>query len=267
MVRTAFREHTVPEDADAPDADVPAAVLCMVCGRTDCVGCVPPDRARLAATPWEKREGPAWKRLWATARLATVDGEAFFGSLEDGSVSAALAFAFTCEMLAIASLALAWFPIVYLCVPGFVEGIAADRERRLWVAAALGAAVPLLAVLMVVLHVLWAGGLELGLRLAGAKGRAAHCLRYALYSCGWDLVTSPFGFAAGWASAGLRGATGELRAAVRIPRFATIAYIGRARQVSERKGRRALLVAAILTGTVVLAGALALGVALVVVLM
>jgi hypothetical protein len=54
---------------------------------------------------------------------------------------------------------------------------------------------------------------------------------------------------------------------VRIPRFATVAYIGRARNVSERKGRRALRVAAALTGTVVLAGAVALGIALVVVFM
>jgi hypothetical protein len=266
MVRTALRERGVPEEAELPDTDVPAAVLCMVCGRTDCTGCAPPALPRLGATPWEKGEGPAWRRLWLTARLATMDGEAFFGGLPDGSVSAALWFAFACEMLAISSLALAWFPIVYAFVPGFVGTIAADPEKRLWVAFALGASVPLLALLMVALHVLWAGGLELGLRFAGAEGRAAHCVRYALYSCGWDLVTSPFGFAAGWASSGIRGAAGELRAAVRIPRFATVAYIGRARKVSERRARRALMVAALLTGTVVVAGALALGVALVFVL-
>ncbi len=208
-----------------------------------------------------------WRRLWQTAHLATMDGEAFFGGLPDGSVSAALAFAISCEMLAIASLALAWVPVVYALVPGFVEALVADEERRGLVAFTIGAAVPALAVLMVTLHVLWAGGLELGLRLAGAPGRATHCLRYALYSCGWDLVTSPFGFAAGWLSVGLRGATGELRAAVRIPRFATVAYIGRARQVPERKARRALLVAAILTGGIVVLGAAALGVALVVALM
>jgi hypothetical protein len=264
MTRTASLAVPAPDDGDL--RDFPAAVICVTCGRTDCVGCAPPER-REAATPWEASEQPLWRRLWQTARLATVDGETFFGTLPDGSVSSALGFAFSCEMLAIASLALAWFPIVYAIVPEFVEAVATDHERRGAVALALSAAVPVLALMMVVLHVLWAGGLELGLRLAGAKGRATHCLRYALYSCGWDLVTSPFGFAAGWASVGLRGATGELRAAVRIPRFATVAYIGRARNVSERKGRRALRVAAALTGTVVLAGAVALGIALVVVFM
>jgi hypothetical protein len=247
------------------DADVPAAVLCTTCGRSDCIGCAPPEREDSAATPWEARGQPVWHRLWQTARLATIEGEEFFGGLPDGSVSAALGFALSCEMLAIASLAIAWLPIVYALVPNIVEAIASDHERRALVVGAISASVPLLAVMMVVLHVLWAGGLELGLRIAGAKGRAAHCLRYALYSCGWDLVTSPFGFAAGWASVGLRGATGELRAAVRIPRFATLSYIGRARNVSERRGRHALFLAAILTGTVVVTGAVAFGIALVVV--
>src|SRR5215471_13397709 len=99
MVRTASRDRAVPDEADLLDTDVPAAVLCMVCGRTDCTGCSPPDRARLGATPWEKQEGSAWRRLWLTARLATVDGEAFFGALPDGSVTAALGFAFSCEVL------------------------------------------------------------------------------------------------------------------------------------------------------------------------
>jgi hypothetical protein len=265
MAPVVGRARTAPDDADLPDTDVPAAVLCMACGRTDCAGCVTPERARIASTPWEAHDQPFSHRLWQTARLATVDGEEFFGALPDGSVAAALRFALSCELLAIASLALTGLPFVYALVPGFVETIAADHERRAWVAASVTMAVPFLALMMVVLHVLWAGGLELGLRLAGAAGRPAHCLRYALYSCGWDLVTSPFGFAAGWASVGFRGAAAELRAAVRIPRFATVAYIGRARQVPERKARRALLIAAVLTGAIVLVLAIALGVALVVV--
>ena len=265
MTPVAGRARTAPDDADLPDTDVPAAVLCAACGRTDCAGCVTPERTRIASTPWEASDRPVWHRLLQTARLATVDGEAFFGALPDGSVAPALRFALSCELLAIASLALTCLPVVYALVPGFVEEIAADHERRAWVAASVTVAVPCLALMMVMLHVLWAAGLELGLRLSGAKSRPAHCLRYALYSCGWDLVTSPFGFAAGWASVGFRGATAELRAAVRIPRFATFAYIGRARNVSERKARRALLIAALLTGAIVLVLAVALGVALVVV--
>jgi hypothetical protein len=260
-------EQDAREDA-LDDRDVPAAVLCTICGRADCAGCTPPERpAPGTGTPWEDRGGPAWARLWQTARLATVDGEAFFGRLEEGSVPAALGFAVTCELLAIASLALAWVPIVYAMVPGFVESVLTDTEQRGLVLGAIFASVPALAALMVALHVLWAGGLELGLRLSGAPGRAAHCLRYALYSCGWDLVTSPFGFIAAWKASGFRGATSDLRAAVRIPRFATVAYIGQARRVPERSAKRALLIAAVLTGGFVLLGAGAFGVGLVIALM
>jgi hypothetical protein len=263
-------EAEAPGGADAPegrdDADVPAAVFCMICGRSDCAGCTAPERPSLARTPWEEAKLPVWRRLWQTARLATMDGEAFFGGLGDGSVSAALGFALSCELLAIASLAAAWLPIVYVLVPGFVEAMFADEEHRGFAIAAVGCSVPVLAVVMVVLHVLWAGGLELGLTVTGAPPRPSHCLRYALYSCGWDLVTSPVGFAAGWASSGFSGAAAEFRAAVRIPRLATLAYVGRARHVPDPQARRALLVAAVLTGAIVLVGALALGVGLVIVM-
>lgn len=202
------------------------------------------------------------RRLWRTAVMATVDGESFFGELGEGSVAAALRFALLCELFAIASLAAVWIPISYALVPGLVESVLFDSHSRLAVAGVL-AAVPLLALMMVLLHVLWGTSLEVGLRLSGAEPRAAHCLRYALYSCGWDLVTSPFGFAAGCVSSGVRGAARELRAAVRIPRFATRAYVGRARKLPDAKARRALGLAAVMTGAVVIASALGLVTALV----
>jgi hypothetical protein len=252
---------------DGPDdADVPATVLCTICGRTDCVGCTAPERPSTPGTPWEERRLPVWRRLWQTARLATMEGESFFGGLGDGSVPAALGFALSCELLAIASLAVAWLPVVYALVPGFVEALFADEARRGLAIAALTCAVPALAIVMVMLHVLWAGGLELGLQITGAPARPSHCLRYALYSCGWDLVTSPVGFAAGWTSGGLGSAAAELRTAVRIPRLATFAYVGRARKIPDAQARRALLVAAILTGMIVVVGAIGLGIGLVIVM-
>jgi hypothetical protein len=189
--------------------------------------------------------------------MATVDGEAFFGELGDGSVGAAFGFALLCELFAIASLAALWLPISYVLLPELVESLLG--------LAAFGvvAAVPLLALLMVLLHVLWGTSLELGLRFSGAAPRAGHCLRYALYSCGWDLVTSPFGFTAGCVSSGFGGAARELRAALRIPRFATRAYVGRARSVPDAEARKALTLAAAVTGTVVLVSAAVLGFALV----
>jgi hypothetical protein len=249
---------------DADDADVPATVVCARCGRADCHGCSPPEqRSASATTPWERRQAPAVRRLWQTAQLATLDGETFFAGLGDGSVSSALGFALTCEFLAIGSLAIGWFGVVYLVIPDVVAQVLADGDERGNVGAAIAIAIPTLAVLMVLLHVLWAGSLELGLRLQGAEPRGRHCLRYALYSCGWDLVTSPFGFVAGSVSGGVRSAFRELRAAVRVPRFATRAYLRRARELPEAKARRALALAAIVTGASVLFGAIALAVALV----
>lgn len=252
-----------PDSKD--DTDVPAAVLCVACGRTDCAGCAPADRIESSpvGTPWEQRNVPPLRRLWQTAILATVEGETFFGELGEGSVGAAFAFALLCELFAIASLAVLWAPLSYALVPGIVESLFLDGNRGPVAAFGIVAAVPVLAVLMVLLHVLWGTSLEFGLRLSGAEPRAGHCIRYALYSCGWDLVTSPFGFTAGLFSSGFAGAARELRAAVRVPRFATRAYVGRARRLTGAKARRALGLAAVMTGAVVLASAVGLAVLLV----
>ncbi len=251
------------EAANTPDdSDVPAAVFCLRCGRADCAGC-PPVESAAGATPWEARELPLFRRLWETARLSTVNGETFFGTFGEGNVGAAFGFALTCELLAIGSLACLWLPFLYALSPGLVESLLADPARRHVVVSVSVLSVPALALVMVGLHVLWASGLELGIRVTGAKGRASHCLRYALYSCGWDLITSPFGFAAGCAAHGIRRATAELGAAIRIPRFATMAYMTGARGLGERQRRTALRVAVALTGSIVLGGALAFGVALV----
>lgn len=247
------------------DTDVPAAVVCAACGRPDCAGCHVVEAANRprAGTPWEQQSAPPLRRLWRTAILATVDGEAFFGELGEGSVAQAFLFALLCELFAIASLAVLWIPISYALAPGLVESIFWNAPQNNLATIGVFVAIPVLAVLMVLLHVLWGTSLEFGLRLSGAEPRPGHCLRYALYSCGWDLVTSPFGFTAGCVSNGFQGAARELLAAVRIPRFATRAYVGRARRVPDAKARRALTLAAIMTGTVVLASALALGFAFV----
>jgi hypothetical protein len=251
-----------PDSRD--DGEVPALVFCTVCGRTDCAGCLDQESPRaLGSTPWETKGTPGLKRLWQTARLTTVDGETFFGGLSDGRVAPALGFACACELVAILSFALVSGPLAYALLPGFVESFLLDPEQRQLVIVATLVGVPLLSLLMVVLHVSWALGLEIGLRVAGAEARPAHCLRYALYTCGWDLVTSPFGFGAGCVTGGFSGAKKELRAAVRIPRFATRAYLVRARKAEDRAVRRALVVAVLITGTIVIGGAAMLGVGIV----
>lgn len=260
--RGAEKGDEAPDSRD--DGEVPALVFCTVCGRTDCAGCLDVESPEpMGSTPWETRGTPLFERLWQTARLTTVEGEAFFGGLSDGSVGGALGFAFACELVAILSFALVWGPLAYAFVPGFVASILRDPAERQLVVLATLAAVPLLSVLMVVLHVSWGVGLEIGLRAAGTGGRATHSLRYALYACGWDLVTSPFGFGAGCVTGGFSGAKMELGAAVRIPRLATRAYLGRARKAGEGTVKRALVVAVAITGTIVVGGAVALGIAVV----
>lgn len=259
------------EERDAPagggdaldDGDVPAAVLCAHCGRSDCTGCARALPRLDGGTPWEGRSGSALGRLWATARVATVDGEAFFGALPQGSLGSALGFAVASELCAIGSFLVVWLPLSYLCVPEVALSLATDPAHRGMLALLLSLSVPALAALMVLLHVVWGGSLELGLRISGVDARPAHGLRYALYACAWDLVTSPFGFAAGWATGGIRRSVREVLAAVRIPHFATRAYLDRSRGVAGGRARVALVIAALLTGTIVLAGAAALGVGIV----
>lgn len=248
------------------DGEVPAAVVCTVCGLSDCAGCERTVPSLGGRTPWEAPTGSAFGKLWSTARVATVDGEAFFGALPQGNLGAALGFAAVCELCAIASFLIVWFPLAYVCVPEVVVSLAMDPSRRAALVFALSLSVPVLAGLMVLLHVIWGSSLELGLRVSGVEARPTHGLRYALYACAWDLVTSPFGFVAGWLTGGFRSAFREVHAAVRIPRFATRAYLDRSRGVTQQHARTALVIAALLTGSIVVAGATALGVAIVSVL-
>lgn len=203
-------------------------------------------------------------RLWSTARLTTVDGEAFFAALPEGGVAPALSFALLCELMAIASLLLILVGLCAAVAPEVVLALASVRTLGVPFFATALLAAPLFALVMVALHVVWGATLELGLRLSGARARPAHALRYALYACGWDLVTSPFGFAAGWVVSGLPAATLELRAALRIPGCATRAYLRRGRALNDRNARRALVTAVVLTGGLVVGAAAALGVAIVV---
>jgi hypothetical protein len=55
-------------------------------------------------------------------------------------------------------------------------------------------AVPGLATILVVAHLVFGLGLDFGARRAGARGARSKALRFGLYSTGWDLVrSSPVG--------------------------------------------------------------------------
>src|SRR3954447_7933274 len=95
-----LEERLDREAASADLIDVPAAVVCLVCGEADCTGCEDRDLSRsgiVAIVAWERPMMPALTRLWATARSTTRDAESFFELLPDGPLLPALRFAAICE--------------------------------------------------------------------------------------------------------------------------------------------------------------------------
>jgi hypothetical protein len=261
-VRRFFRPGPIADDS-GPASDfsggVPAAVLCAVCGRPDCAGCVLEAKSTGAADgaiPWEVRGAPLWRALWSTAHRSTVDGPAFFAQLSGKRILSPLRFALLSELCAIGSLAVVAVPLAYVAVPEWAWALwqVAGTFR---LSAACVLAVVTFSVVMVALHALWAFGIELGLRIQGEPVRLAASLRYGLYACGWDLLTSPFGLVAGASVNGWSQAFSDTRQAMRVARSATLAYAERGRGVAPERARRALTVAMAVTGLVVGLGGLA----------
>lgn len=249
--------RSAPVDDDLADGiELPPAVLCIRCGRSDCVGCLPPEPPE-GGVPWEQLDVSVWRRLWQTARESSVNGETFFGTLTDGGVAGPLRFALSCELLAIGSLLVLWTVLMLAIAPQVVD-LVWQRDHRWLVAGALVLSVPVLAVFMVALHVVWGTTMEVGVWLQGGRPRFSHVWRYALYSCGWDLLTSPLGIAAGSIAGGVFRAISDTREAIAVPRRATRAYLLRARHLTDERATRAVWGAAVVTGALVLLGAAAL---------
>src|ERR1041384_609019 len=77
-------------------SEVPATVVCAVCGLPECNCEV--DRPStfsgvVAIVPWERPGGTLLTRLWATAKLATLSPGSFFAALPPGGAAAPLGFA------------------------------------------------------------------------------------------------------------------------------------------------------------------------------
>lgn len=246
-------------DVDPAESEFPAAVLCARCGKPDCSGCAPPStRSEPTGAPgWDAGDEASLRMLWQTAHRSVVDGESFFASLPDGRLGRALSFAFACELLAVASLVAVWCAALFALAPSLLHGMWRDEEVRHLLGGAILFSVPAFAWLMVVLHIVWGVSVELGLRLQGAPTRMSHAVRYSLYACGWDLLTSPFGFAAAALSSNPSQALREVRFAVRIPRLATRAFLMHARSATELQARRAVWTAATITATLVVVSTVA----------
>lgn len=255
-MRRLFRPGPIADDTGPPSdftGGVPAAVLCAVCGRPDCAGCVIEAKGTIAADAsilWEVPGAPLWRALWKTAHRSTVDGPAFFAQLSGNSILSPLRFALLSELCAIGSLAVVAVPLAYIAMPHWAWALwqVAGTFR---LSAACVLAVVVFSIVMVALHALWALGLELGLRAQGEPVRLAQSMRYGLYACGWDLLTSPFGLVAGAWMNGWSQAFLDTRLAMRVARSATLAHLERGRGAAPERARRALTVAMAVTGVVV----------------
>jgi len=186
-------EERAEERDDLVDAEVPAAVVCALCGEADCAGCrdEPTRSGVVAIVPWERPGAPVPTRLWATARAATFDAERFFEALPDGPIAPAVRFAVASEMIASGSMTLlATIPIA-IVFPGWVRHLLVDSP--LTATRLVAAAIPGLAAILILAHVAHGWALDHGARRSGARGATTRAVRFGLYATGWDLVIGPLG--------------------------------------------------------------------------
>lgn len=252
------REEIDPFD----QVDVPATVVCALCGDAECPGCAnEPSRSGVVAiVAWERPGAPAFARLWGTARAATFDAERFFETLPDGPVAPALRFAVVCELIAVTAMLVAAIPIVVLAAPRWVRHMAFEQLGLIARIAFL--AIPALALLLVVAHAAHGYALHHGARkTSGATRGSSRALRFGLYAAGWDLVIGPLGAIVVAAKEGFRKALELLTVAVGLPTRSARAFLrgtyhldGKSAEPSLRASYVAAVLATII-GTVAVLGA------------
>jgi hypothetical protein len=251
-----------PSDPALDLMDVPAAVVCAVCGDADCPGCANQLETThgsgvVAIVPWERPGLSFTERLWSTARLATTASNVFFTALPDGDLSSALRFALTCELLAVLGLGLVLAPLGFIFAPHLMHAVFSDPAARRDLVRVLVCSVPALAFSMILLHVLHGVGLDRGARRYGARPRRGRGLRFGLYSCGWDLVTLPLGLLVVLFSEGPRAAWQTAPLGMNVPAKAARAFLRGVYRLNDAQARAAsryavaLPAAAIVLGSIV----------------
>jgi hypothetical protein len=207
--------------------DVPAAVVCVRCGETDCPGCEH-EQSRsgiVAIVAWERTQVPVLARLWSTARSTTRDAETFFELLPDGPILPALRFAAISEMLA----SVAWLsmlvPIALVVAPQWLHHIVFDPAARLVALKAIVLGVPAFAGLLLLLHATHGLSIDVGAVRNGSRRARSRALRFGLYACGWDLVMSPIGALVVGVREGLGAAFGVIGLGNGLPTRATRSFL------------------------------------------
>ena len=207
------------EDADAREPmssellDVPAAVVCLVCGMADCTGCEEQDQSRsgiVAIIAWERPGLTPWQRLWSTARSTTRDAETFFELMPDGPVTPALRFAAACELIAVSAMFVSFLAVAAVVAPGWLAHVVRDPHARSIAARIVVLGIPAFASLLVLAHAVHGLAIDAGAVKNGARRARTRALRFGLYACGWDLVLGPFGAVVVAMKEGVRAAFGVL---------------------------------------------------------
>ncbi|WP_240806847.1 hypothetical protein [Polyangium spumosum] len=252
MAKTPMSAQRVRPRADSSDTDtfeVPAAVLCTICGQSDCSGCTPADETAsgvMAIVPWERPGGTAWSRMWGTALATTQGADQFFAAMPDGALPPAVRFAILAEMLAVGSMVAMLLPIAALALPHLALQVIADPEMRVRALEWFVIGVPALALWMVVAHASHGAALDAGARKQGARPQRRRALRFGLYACGWDLMTGPLGGLWMLGSRGAKAAAEVLALSMRVPGKASDALLKGVYGLPEEAAARARR-----TGTVV----------------
>jgi hypothetical protein len=239
---------TAPAGIDPVDeaalelVEVPAAVVCALCGKPDCPGCLgleEPTNASgvVAIVPWERPVHGWLTRLWATARLTTLSHREFFSGLPEGGWQSPLAFAVLCEALAALGLSICVGALVAL-LPDVLRTLLVDAELRAVLLRTLSVGLPGLAVTMVSLHALHGLLIDRAARRLGSKKRGRG-LRFGLYACGWDLVTMPFGLLLVLLSEGAGAAKRAATLGLSVPNQAARAYLTGVHALDPERAKRA----------------------------
>jgi hypothetical protein len=242
----------------ALDLDVPATVVCALCGDADCPGCAN-ERSRsgiVSIVAWE-RPGAAFGRMWSTARSATKEAEPFFATLPDGPIAPALRFALVSEVIASTAMLLFAVPFAAALAPAWSLHLLLEPVARATTLRIVAAGVPALAVMLVLAHAAHGLALDVGARQVGAPSAARRALRFGLYATGWDVVIGPFGAAVLGVREGLAAALGVTQLATGLPGRSARAFLRGAYGLDGASAARAIRVSNFAAVVVTIAGALA----------
>lgn len=226
--------------------DVPATVVCALCGLPECSCDV--DRPSsfsgvVAIVPWERPGGTVLSRLWATAKLGTLSPGAFFSALPPGGLLAPLLFGVLAELLSALGLAATFAGLALVALPALAPELLTNLALRRLLGQVVLWGVPGLALGMVLLHSAHGVALDAAARREGSKhlGRG---LRFGLYGCGWDLVTLPLGLLLLTLTDGPMTALRHSGRGLTAPNSAALAYLTHVhhfeRDVAVRASRRAV---------------------------